>query len=270
MNQAKERPILFKGEMVRAIREDRKTQTRRILQVPAGWSLETANGDTCRLGKITSPHPKRGRFGAFIRKEIHPGSGKFQHDIIPCPYGAPGDQLWLRETWKPAIAHGCAMDACDCADVWVEFQAGGDGKFCSDCEIDRHNSEWIMPNAALAGNWVPAIHMPRFASRITLEITDVRVERLQDISEEDAKAEGAQFFPDLPGKSRWGQDARWSMESPTSVDQCLGTPWAAFANYFCKLAGNAPKGIHDPRPWDANPWVWVIEFRRIEQEAKAA
>jgi hypothetical protein len=112
--------------------------------------------------------------------------------------------------------------------------------------------------------------MPRWASRITLEITDVRVERLQDISEEDAIAEGAQRFPDLPGKNPWGQDDRWSMEQPNSVDDCLGSARSAFGNYFCKLAGNAPKGIHDPRPWDANPWVWVIKFKRIDREAKAA
>ncbi len=233
MNQKKERPILFNGEMVRAIREDRKTQTRRILQVPGGWALETANGDSCRLGEITNSHPKRGRFGAFIRKEIHPGSGKFQHDIIPCPYGKPGDLLWVRETWRQFAACdecGCSAAPCGCPDDGAMlYRADG------------------PDNGTI---WRPSIHMPRWASRITLEITDVRVERLRDISKEDAKAEGVERHEDA-----W-TDYMHRSECHTAGDA---------RSSFCTLW----ESINGPGSWSANPWVWVIELRRIDKEQTA-
>ena len=122
----------------------------------------------------------------------------------PLPYGKPGDRLWVRETWHDASSslHSCAL-----------YRADG---------IDLH---W--------DKWTPSIHMPRWASRITLEITSVRVERLQDISEADAQAEGI-----------------------TSAEclECDG-----FVNAFSKLW----EQINGPGSWDANPWVWAIEFRRL-------
>lgn len=254
-----DRPILFKDEMVRAILEGRKTQTRRILDVPAGWSLEGPQGSPASLGKITSSHPKRGRFGAFIRREIYSGSGKFTHDVVTCKYGEPGDRLWVREAWQgPLVPWNRAPE------LFEDPRPFENPEYCQYRADGGPAPVFINADDEERQGWRPSIHMPRWASRITLEITDVRVERLQDISEEDAKAEGAQYFPDLPSMSPWGQDNRWSMEQPQSVEQCLGTAKWAFANYFCKIAGNASKGLHDPRPWDANPWVWVIEFRRVE------
>lgn len=229
-----EKPILFKDDMIRAILEGRKTQTRRVVKM----------NHSC--GK---PEPIEGH-GEWW--SIH------ETGDIKCPYGKPGDRLWVRERF----AYHFIWDKLPPGHIDIEVHADnyfyGDGTITGDCEDHQR------------GKWRPSIHMPRWASRITLEITNVRVERLQDISEEDAIAEGAQHFPDLPGKNPWGQDARWSMEQPNSVDDCLGSARSAFGNYFCKLAGNAPNGIHDPRPWDANPWVWVIEFKRIDREAKAA
>lgn len=235
----KERGMLFKDEMVRAILEGRKTQTRRVVK---RWEDD--------------------RLPGFVAGAME-GS---------CPYGKPCDRLWVRETWSDVNLQGAPGIAYRADDDVRDLMA--EPRFHDEDGAFNYNDERVRPYhfavwsedllSGAEGRWRPSIHMPRWASRITLEITGVRVERLQDISEEDAKAEGAQHFPELPGRSPYGQDGRWSMGQPTSVDQCLSSPRWAFANYFCKIAGKAPKGIHDPRPWDANPWVWVIEFRRIE------
>jgi hypothetical protein len=106
--------------------------------------------------------------------------------------------------------------------------------------------------------------MPRWASRITLEVTGVRIERAQDISREDAIAEGAKRFDDIPPSKLFpsGEQSRWSMEQPEDCGQCLGSPQTAFGNLWIKINGQ--------ESWDANPWVWVIEFKRIEAQERAA
>ena len=97
--------------------------------------------------------------------------------------------------------------------------------------------------------------MPRLASRITLEVTGVRVQRLHAITEEDAQAEGARRFDGLPSTHPYGLDARWSMETPESTRECLGTARLAFGNLWNRLNGQGA--------WEANPWVWVVEFRKV-------
>lgn len=217
----KERPILFSGPMVRAILDGRKTQTRRILHIPPGWDLGTAERESCRLGMITSPHPKKNRFGAFVHKEIHPGSGKCQHDIVPCKYGKPGDRLWVRES---LVLWPGSMD----------YKA--DGVPVPINTSSHQQWSWFQnyKNASC-----PSIHMPRWASRIALEICDVRVERLNAIREEDAKAEGATPIHEP-------NEMRWQHYSPYGVG-------------FTQLW----ESINGPGSWDANPWVWVVEFRRL-------
>jgi hypothetical protein len=153
--------------------------------------------------------------------------------VIRCPYGVPGDRLWVRETWRPRIAHGHGMDACDCDDVWVNYAAGGEGRFISGGDV---SAEWTMPKAALRGKNVPGIHMPRWASRITLEVTEVRVQRLQEISEEDAKAEGV--FPTAGSRL------------PTRPHQ------RAFRILWDSINGKRA-------PWESNPWVWAVSFRTL-------
>lgn len=213
--ERRERPILFKDDMIRAILAGRKTQTRRILDVPQGWSLEGPKGSPASLGKITSSHPRRGRFGAFIRREIYSGSGKFTHDIVTCKYGEPGDRLWVRETFAD--------------------EAGGTRNFPGEHIYYRADGDGVDLQG---GCWKPSIHMPRWASRITLEITDVRVERLQDISIDDAKAEGS------PTHGHSGAEI---------------SPRKGFRHLWGRINGH--------ESWDANPWVWVIEFKRISPEA---
>ncbi|WP_430317829.1 hypothetical protein [Pseudomonas nitroreducens] len=157
----KERPVLFSGPMVRAILKGRKTVTRRaVKQHPAnGWEF---SGD---YGKVTSGHRHAGKFGAFIVRGV--GSALPEIDIIPCPYGQPGDRLWVRETYADA---GCRLTYR--ADV-------DDGAHC------------------MVKKWTPSIHMPRSACRLLLEVTAVRGERLQDITRSDIRAEGLQCPPEL-------------------------------------------------------------------------
>lgn len=214
----KARPILFKPDMVTAILEGRKTMTRRIVKplAGAGWRPETANGDTLRLGMITSPHPKKDKFGLFMRREIHPGSGKYEHDLVPCPYGAPGDVLWCREAFRNSRVDGLPGDAV--------YQADHPGL--------------KSPPRSYGRSWMPSIHMPRWASRLTLEITDVRVERLQDISEDDARAEGARLELAEVDSVRLGAGASHR---------------SGFQNLW--------KSINGEESWTANPWVWVVEFQ---------
>lgn len=241
-----DRPIIFKDDMVRAILEGRKTQTRRIMKPQPvigddGWFRWDGHKPNSKYGAYASSQVDLKSISIFVG--------------VSCPYGRPGDRLWVRETTEADE---------DTSEIVVLSRYTSDGSpvlysGCDDPEYNGSAAHWDYPRITR-----PSIHMPRWASRITLEITNVRVERLQDISEEDAIAEGARHFPDLPGTSPYEQDDRWSMETPDSCDKCLGNARMAFANYFCKITGNAPKGLHDPRPWDANPWVWVIEFRRVD------
>lgn len=167
-------------------------------------------------------------------------------EILPrfgCPYGAVGDRLWVRETW--AVSH--VMDHLKPREV----PHGGSMVYYAATE----NTGGLMKR--------PSIFMPRWASRVVLEVTAIRAERLQDISEEDAKAEGATFFADIPiGVPHRFQDApRWSMDtSPPNTDHCLPTARVAFGNLWNRINGDGS--------WDANPIVWVVAFRPIEKATK--
>jgi hypothetical protein len=210
----KERPILFSGPMVRALLDGRKTQTRRMVKpqpdrvelFPEGWGRNDG-------GAVNMFAPLR------------------------CPFGQPGDRLWVRES--------VAIDYFASA-PWLEPE-----------KRHGYRADWNSRAADVVPEpkWTPSIHMPRWASRITLEVTGVRVERLKDISESDAVAEGARRFDDLPSIHPYGQDPRWSMEEPTSAGQCLTTARFAFGNFW--------ESINGPDSWDANPFVWVVEFKRV-------
>lgn len=201
----KERPILFSGPMVRAILQGKKTQTRRIIKPQPRW-----DGDLWWLGDKY-----------FLSVEAM--KDHLFHNVYGTkgtPYGSlyefGGDRLWVRETW--GLHDTEPKDGPDGAHVYFRATDG-----------DRHELRYQL--------WRPSIFMPRWASRITLEIDDVRAERLQEITEEDAIAEGA---------------------------QCAGVPASltnrgAFAKLWDTL--NASRGFG----WNQNPWVWVIEFRRIAQ-----
>lgn len=200
----KERPILFSGPMVRAIIEGRKTQTRRVVKARHFPKLEKF------LGGLLD--------------------GKW--NLIPLPYGKPGDRLWVRETWclkeDPYNAEGNHDKTC------VHYRADG----YKVRAVDGDGFQLWNKDNSEASPWRPSIHMPRWASRITLEITSVRVERLQDISIDDAIAEGVFQGFDPPDGHGFRSEAR---------------------NLYRELW----ESINGPGSWDANPFVWVIEFKRV-------
>ncbi|AVU77111.1 hypothetical protein [Pseudomonas rhizophila] len=213
MSQIKERPILFSAPMVRAILEDRKTVTRRAIKVQPHID---ASGNFC-VGR--SNYGQDG-YGRPVTKHFINGY---------CPYGKPGDRLWVRETWAE-IRVAQAPDQ-----EWIVYR-----------ECDNRTD--------YGGPWKPSIFMPRRACRILLEITDVRVERLQDISEEQAKAEGivgVAFRPD----DGWPICTGYMVGPDDGKSQLQTTAAGAFAGLWSSINGQ--------ENWDANPWVWVVEFKRV-------
>ena len=229
----KERPILFSAPMVRAILDGTKTQTRRVVKV--------------KNAQYIPPSPK-----ADI-----PGWAQL---LRGCPYGQPGHQLWVREAWR--IGAWSEDDGTIC----IDYQADGhnrrerlevpDGddflRYWQQSTDDAikvfgHQDRYKWEPGQSPCRWRPSIHMPRFASRLTLEITAVRVERLSDISEADARAEGITDggctncgYPEPCGCGKPSPDAR---------------------DAFCRLW----QSINGAASWHANPWVWVVEFKAINQ-----
>ena len=197
----KERPILFSAPMVRAILNGTKTQTRRAVK---DRHIDAA-----------------------------PPACFFQWLRERCPYGQPGDRLWVRETWQ--VVDGSERARRIVTDPspsrgWIEYAAT------------------VHPGHEPPPRWRPSIHMPRWASRILLEITAVRVERLQDISEEDAVAEG--IARDGDGYERFHVDP----DAPVG-QSFTRNPVLAYRGLWDYINGGGA--------WDKDPLVWVIEFRRV-------
>lgn len=214
----KERPILFSAPMVRALLAGTKTQTRRVVKLPAD----------AKHVRYWAPPSGRSESG-YADPGVNywtpdPGGETESNHLNPCPYGQPGDRLWVRE----AFSGPHCMDATDEC-VAVQPSKWGEGsRIWYWADGNPTHGDWTRPR--------PSIHMPRWASRILLEVTAVRVERLQDISEEDLAAEGIQELIDA------------------GVDHD-GTP----RDTYCVLW----ESINGPGSWDANPWVWVVEFKRV-------
>lgn len=215
----KERPILFSGPMVRAILEGRKTQTRRVISPqPVYYPKE----------KYLEWTDKRGLKSGCPLKDAH--------WWLSCPYGKAGDSLWVRETWANTGRQ--------------TFYPEGGGSFEAGTEFICAVYRATATEANLSHNptWKPSIHMPRWASRITLEITQVRVERLQDISESDAEAEGVAV-------SHYYCD-EGTAQDPTPAHRC--DPVGKFRELWESI--NSKPG----RRWEDNPWVWALTFKRTE------
>lgn len=200
----KETPLLLKGHLVRAILDGSKTQTRRVCKPAEAEGLSYVIGiqDPRDLGQRPLEVPGSGWFGD------EEGDVQFQ-----CPYGKPGDRLWVRETF-------CLDD--NGHNEWPMFRADG-------------AALPTRPATRKPARWVPSIHMPRWASRLLLEITDLRVERLQDISEADIIAEGT------------------PMTLPDGTPFRCTTPRQRFAELWDATGSS----------WSRNPWVWVISFKRV-------
>ncbi|RVR94524.1 hypothetical protein EOL15_28840 [Citrobacter freundii] len=205
-----ERGIIFNTDMVRAILDGRKTQTRR--------PVKNVGSDNCLV--IRKPTKKRD--GIYTHVKDAPKHGL-------CPFGSVGDRIWVRETFN-----GFWLDD----DVIQEIKNG----ISLASELCDYKADYSDDSKPTEG-WTPSIHMPRWASRILLEITVIRVERLNTISQADAIAEGAP--PSHP--------------SIDSVSQEYGFP-----DFSRSWFGQTWQHIYGEESWQANPWVWVIEFKQID------
>lgn len=224
----KERPILFNGDMVRAILEGRKTQTRRVMNIDL-----VNDADICKVDGMLSITDSYG--------DNHP-----PHRF--CPYGQVGDRLWVRETWAQVFnGDYCKYpeDSCKpmCDGCNVEYRADTGNPYPGDWPADEAKGYNMAPK------WKPSIHMPRWASRITLEITNIRVERLQYLSEEDAFSEGI----DEEGESYLKAEH--------------------FMLGGSKIRGHSPavfsyvdlwESINGKGSWHEKTFVWVIEFNVVK------
>lgn len=245
--QMSERPILFSGAMVRAILAGRKSQTRRVVKHDV--SADCVSWKVLDDGRWTQMF----QYGKIL------ASKAWAHS---CPYGIPGDRLWVRETrWQ--IPEPSLRQLRDGADTWPKVAYNAD-----ETEISQGQ------NREMGWKLRPSIFMPRWASRITLEITDVRVQRVQEITEEDARAEGIQIpvekiqDPPAIGLLRiTGKHAPIRYFPPGFLGQEhtieeRTTVWlrAHYASLWDDL--NESRGFG----WDSNPWVWCLTFKRIAAE----
>jgi len=237
MMKMRERPIIFNADMVRAVLDGRKTQTRRIMTPQPADDIQLHEfPNKSLLGWLSSLEHKHGSFTAHI-----------------CPFGQPGDRLWVRESF---YEHG-------------HWQGGGydpeDSYFVSDKQV-LYPADGIQRPAERKREdfWRsrPSIHMPRWASRITLEITGVRVKRLQDISEVDAKAEGLAEITKDGSLFKFGIPDRDGY--PGTDDR--GWPWHEWERSPISAYSKLWQCIYGADSWQANPWVWVIEFKRVGVE----
>ncbi|HBQ0179353.1 TPA: hypothetical protein ACR6U7_000328 [Klebsiella pneumoniae] len=226
-----ERGMIFNAEMVRAILAGRKTQTRRIMKVqpseaftPMNMALET----DYKARWYTPGVVDKDGYLQPASKEVFGVSN--ENEGYSCPFGAVGDRIWVRETFT-----GHYLD-----DDQIQDIKDGRDKASSLCEYRADYPDGYQA----ADGWTPSIHMPRWASRILLEITDVRVERLNAISQEDAQAEGMEL-------TGW----RPTYSDPDSGGEVM-TPYDNFAELWSSIYGD--------ESWKANPWVWVISFKRVE------
>lgn len=241
-----ERPITFRAPMVRAILAGRKTQDRRALKPQPGHrqKISLSNGNW------------------MIHDETEfPVDG----EVIRCPYGQPGDRLWVRETWVELLHTSPASDQPELCDgdkliehatFWIDanggkwwhydgrviaYKATSDVVFCDGDGFTEYANKDELPK------WRSPVLMPRWASRITLEVVSVRVERLQDISEADAWLEGVR----PAGVSEYPNDGSLDSVEPQS---------ATIQEFAKRWDESNGKGS-----WEANPWVWAIEFRKASE-----
>lgn len=236
---ATERPILLSAPMVRAVLGRRKTQTRRVVKPqPANgchYVMNGAHSAACHLATV-----------AFANREWDrcyvPALPNTASHLVPCPYGRPGDRLWVREAWRAAVG----LDGLNGSEIAKRALASGYDepwapmKFLADGRV-AHGELMLAGVGEFGtefGRYRHPRFMPRWASRITLEITDVRVQRLQDTSEQDAKAEGA---------------------DPVE-EEVSSHPSIQYRGAFHSLWS----AIHGIESWNTNPWVWALTFTLVE------
>jgi hypothetical protein len=215
MSEKKERPILFSTEMVQAILAGRKTQTRRVIkpQPPEDCKDSEPMIDWCDF-------EDHGWKNCFVSFEMAQGDSH----SVKSPYGKVGDLLWVRETWAP---------------MYNEFGYTG-------YKADDFSGIDNIKDHLYKGKWKPSIHMPKSRARIFLEITEIKAQRLQDISEEDAKNEGISIT----------ESGNYKNYGHAPYNKDLEDAASSFMTLWWRINGMDS--------WDANPWVWVIKFKVIK------
>lgn len=228
----KDHPILISGEMVRAILDGRKTQTRRVIKPQPDESVTGLVPRTTHAGNVLWSNAlwETKKYGRLM-----------ELDDRKCPYGFIGGRLWVRETFAAIWPD---VDPAPLSECTIEYRA--------DKPYAKYPGDW--PEDEAKGNddapkWGPSIHMPRAASRITLEITDLKAERVNDISEEDAIAEGLYPWTNNEGVIHYGI---------SRADVWEQDPRITFRRLWDSI--NAKRGFG----WDTNPWVWAITFKQVQ------
>ncbi|WP_321146828.1 hypothetical protein [Providencia alcalifaciens] len=224
----KERGIIFNNEMVRAIIDGRKTQTRCIAKFKPIDKAINLNFSGLRAGNYHAGI----KDGRCVLRSTDGATWNDRTYPLTCPYGKVGDRIWVRETWQ-----GPLVDVEKAYDLFKDPTPYQKVENCVYKADGGYAPEYIDCDDNFRQGWRPSTQMPRWASRITLEITDVRVERLNDISNEDAKSEGC-----------------WYGRGGGVPDEAV-TP----SDYFPTLW----ESLYGKGSWDRNPWVWVIEFKRV-------
>lgn len=252
----KERPILFSTPMVEAILDGRKTQTRRTR------GLEEINKNPGDWNRVGDPIRKICRFWDPSKEkdpnpiDIHYGfcfNGNRNHDLyIPCPYGKPGDRLWVRETWLKLVEEHI-MDAPIGMAPYI---------YRANCDADSEDARKDYIRAGYPYQWKPSIHMPEAVARIWLEVTDIMVERLQDISKEDAIAEGVDTYFNSIVKQDCYRDYLFKGEDWATPEGQYYYPTWSFRSLW--------ESINGAESWDLNPWLWVVKFKVLTTTGKEA
>jgi len=221
-SEARERPILFSAPMVRAILDGRKTQTRRVVNL-------TEFGPSTTRGYDWHFRDKHALWNDVSTERLLESR---------CPWARVGDRLWVREThsYCDPMADGVERDDPTNVAYRADLSARVYGCGALSAPLDTFGWNWEHKSIT----WRSSIHMPRWASRITLEVTDVRVQRVRDISEEDAAAEGVDYIPEAP---------------PSEL-----THRGAWRGLWDSINGKKPA-----RAWADNPWVWAVSFKVAEE-----
>lgn len=247
-----ERPIIFNDEMVQALLDGRKTQTRRVIKIPTSSMLGCKGLDYMLVDDHSPMTGEAGWFGWVKGESIEPYR-------LNCPHGVPGDRLWVREVFCMEHSLEGLGEIKPHTDGRPHLEVDGGFEFGSHWEQPHYRATDPTPDLCYEDQeeegphcrWSSPFYLPRWASRILLEVTGVRVERVRDISEEDAEAEG--------GGQTMEEGFQEAMQGnpyePTPVDTGRGK----FAKLWDSIAKDRPG-----RTWAENPWVWVITFKVIK------
>lgn len=242
MTKPKEHPALFNGAMVRAIGTGQKTQTRRIVK---------PQPHLVPHHEPVRPEPRSNGRWVFMTHTDRP-SYSWATGHVRNPYGVPGDRIWVRETWS---TEHVSVYPCPLAWYRADFTRHDDPVLNREHNHKRGEGErpradcfaCLEEHKGTRFRWRPSIHMPRRLARYLLDVTAVRVERLQDISEEDARAEGIE---------EWAKSA-----GELAILSALGCAVPTAPRFLFQLLWISSYGQDS---WDANPWVWVTTFKLVQ------